>query len=407
MKKFSLSFKLAVISQIISLLGGSVLQFGILLFILRLTQSGETYGLAVAIGGIPLILFAIPGGIIADRKNKKKCIVSLDFAKTVISIGLLIIFLNDAYSIFFLIAFNTLFMSLVTLFNPILTASVPMIVDEDALVEANGIIQSINAVSHLLGVVLGGVLFATIGLTAIILLCGVSFLISTIIDLFIKIPFEQQKTKTSVMQELKASFHYMTKENPEILKITSTFAVLALLYIPIFMVVLPYIADVHFDVGDTLFGIAQGYAVFGMLIGGLISGKIKKWLKVSYFSKWILLMSALSLILALAVYSPLFAGSILVPFWLFNTGVLLIMIVVTFGNVLVMASVQEKAPAHLLGKVVSLVILSANFAIPFGQYTFGWLLEALTGNLHMLFIIIAVLTAGIAFASRGMFRKME
>jgi len=406
MKKFSFSFRLAIISQIISLLGGSVLQFGILLFILRLTGSGGAYGLAMAISTIPPVVFAIPGGVVADRKNKKKCIVGLDFTKTVISFILLIIFLSDAYSIPLLIAFITLFMSLVTLFNPILTASVPTIVDEDVLVEANGIIQSVNAVAHLLGVVLGGFLFATIGLTAIILICGVLFMISTVIDLFIKIPFAKNTGKSSVIQELKAGLHYMTKESPQTLKITSTFAILALLYIPIFMVVLPYVAVIHFDVGDTLFGVAQGFVALGMLIGGVASTKLKKWLKVEYFSKWILGMSVLCLPLALAV-GPIFSGAVTFPFWLFNTTLLLIMIIVTFGNVLVMATVQENAPAHLLGKVVALVILSASFATPFGHLVFGRLVERLADDIYILFIVIAIITTGVAFVSRDMFRKVR
>jgi len=405
MKKFNLSFKLALISQVISLLGGSVLQFTILLFI-RESTSPATHGLATAISAIPFILFAIPGGVIADRKNKKNCIVSLDFAKTVISVGLLIIFLTDTYSIPLLIAFITLFMALVTLFNPILTSSVPTIVDEDALVEANGIIQSVNAVSHILGVVVAGILFATIGIATVIILCGVLFLISTIIDLFIKIPFKKPEGKTNVSQELKISFQYMAKENPKILKITLIFAALSLLYIPIFTVAFINIARDYFNVGEDVFGLAQGFTALGMIIGGLVAGKIKHWLTVQHFSKWIVLMSMLCLILAIAV-SPALAGSVFISFGLFNVGLLLIMVVVTFGNVLVMATVQEKAPAHLLGKVISLVILTANSVTPIGQAIFGRLIEVLFGNLSILFIVVAIMTVGIALITGDMFRKVD
>lgn len=405
MKKFSLSFKLAVVSQIISLLGGSVLQFTILLFIRELT-SPTIHGLAVAISAIPLILFTIPGGIVADRKNKKKCIVALDFTKTLISIGILVIFLNGTYSIPLLIGAITFFMALITLFNPILTSSIPTIVDEGILVEANGIILSISAISHILGVVLAGILFTTVGISTVIILCGVLFLTSTIIDLFIKIPYKKSSDQTNVSQELKASFRYVAKENPETLKITLTFACLSLLYLPIFTVAFPNIALGYFGVGETVFGFAQAFTALGMIIGGLASGKIKKWLTVGHFFKWILLMGAFCLILAFSV-SPVLTGSALLSFWIFNIGLLLIMVVVTFGDVLVRTTVQEKAPAHLLGKVISLVILTSNLVTPIGQSGFGWLIDVLAENLHILFIVITTITVGVGLITRDIFGKTK
>ena len=407
MKKFNLSFKLALISQVISLLGGNVLRVTLLLFILDFTMSAEVQGLATAISAMPFVLFAIPGGIIADRMNRKKSIVALDAAKAAISAGLLIIFLNGAYTVPILITFITVFAVLVTLFGPILTSAIPTIVDEGVLVEANGMIQIINGASMLLAFPIAGFLYATIGVSNIIILCGISFLISTIIDLFIEIPFRKPKYKAGVGQDVKESFRYMTKENPLLLKVAVMFAILSLLFVPIFGVAFPYIIRIEFGASDIMFGIAQGFAALGMLAGSLLSGKVKKWLKVEYFSSWILGMSILCLFLGFAVYSPLFFGSTFVPFWLFNVGMLLIMVIVAFGNIIVMANVQEQAPAHLLGKVVALVLLIANITPPIGNYLFGWAMETLAERVFILFIVVAATTFITALIGKKMFQNMK
>jgi MFS family permease len=408
MKKFGINFKLVLISQIISLIGGNILRFALLLFILDLTQSAGIFGLVTAASQIPVMLFAIPGGIIADRMNKKKLIVFFDGIKTVICAALLVIFLTSTYSVMNLTIFIAIFMAIVTLFGPILTAATPSVVDQDVLVEANGAIQAVNAMSELLSFVLGGVLIATIGIMNIIILAGIAFLISTVIDLFIKIPYEKQEAEFGVIKtaglDMKDSLRYAVKENSFIIKSSLLFAVIALLFLPILTVALPYIVRIEFGASDTMFGISQAVSAFGMLLGGMLSGKFKKWLDIKYFSKLILMMASLCLVLAIAVYTPLFGDGMAIPFWLFNIGLMLIMVFLTFGNITVMALVQEQVPAHYLGKIIALVITIANFAAPVGQYVFGLLMELFTDGMSVLFIAIAILTIGASVAAKKMFK---
>jgi len=408
MKKFGINFKLALTSQIISLIGGNILRFALLLFILDLTQSAVIFGIVTAVSQIPVMLFAIPGGIIADRMNKKKLIVFLDGIKTVICAVLLVIFLTGTYSVTNLTVIIVIFMAIVTLFAPILIAATPSIVDQEALVEANGAIQAINAMSELLSFVLGGILVATIGINNIIILAGIAFSASTVIDLFIKIPYVKQKVEFGIIKtatlDLKDSFCYAVKENPTIIKLSMLSAVLAMLFLPILTVALPYIARIEFGASDTMFGISQAIAAFGMLLGGMLSGKFKKWLNIQHFSKLILMMAALCIVLAISIYTSRFGGEITIPFWLFNIGLMLIMVVITFANIIVMALVQEQVPANYLGKIVALVITVANFVLPAGQYVFGLLMEYFTDGIYVLFIAISILTIGVSMGARKMFK---
>ena len=408
MKKFGLNFKLVLTSQIISLIGGNILRFALLLFILDLTRSASTFGLVTAVSKIPVLLFAIPGGIIADRMNKKKLIVLFDGIKTIICVALLVIFLTSTYSVTNLTMLIVLFSAIGTLFGPILVAATPSIVSQDELVEANGAMQTIQAISQLLSFVLGGILITTIGIINIVILAGIAFLASTAIDLFIKIPHKSQQTEFGVIKtaalDVKESFHYAYKENPTIIKSSLFFASLSLLFLPILMVALPYIVRIEFEASDTMFGISQAVAAFGMLLGGMLSGKFKKWLDMKHFSKLVLIMALLCLVLAAAVHTPLFGGSLLIPFWLFNIGLMLTMICVTFLNIIVFALVQKQVPANYLGKVSALIITISNFAAPVGQYGFGSLMELFTDGISVLFIVIAVLTVGVSAVANKMFK---
>ena len=200
---------------------------------------------------------------------------------------------------------------------------------------------------------------ATIGVVNIILFSGIFFLISTVIDLFIKIPFEKPvvEEKQGILKmigsDIKLSFVYLKKENPVLLKLTSIVAILAMLMFPLLTVGLPYVVRITFGASEQMLGLSQGVAMAGMLVGGLLAGKLKRWLSVKYFHKWIITSAGIGLSLALAVYYPLSPGSTLLPFWIFTLGFMLIMTVVCVVNILLMTLTQEKTPTHLLGKVVA------------------------------------------------------
>ena len=406
MKKFDINFKLVLTSQIISLIGGNILRFALILFILDLSGSVGTFGLVMAITQLPVFLFAIPGGIIADRMDKKKLIVFFDGIKTVLCLGLVVIFLTGTYTVANLTAVIALFMVILTLFSPILVTATPAIVKEEVLVEANGAIQSVNAVSELLSFVLGGVLIATIGMINIVILAGVSFLISTGIDMFIKIAHEKQAADHGIVRtavlDMKDSFTYATKKNPFIIKVAVFLGCFAFLIMPIISVAMPYIVRVQFEASDTMFGVAQAVSAFGMLLGGILTGVLKKWLNFKFFPQLVTITAALCLLLAVTVHPPFFAGLAL-PFWLFNIVLMLVMVIMTFGNIIAMSFIQERVPEKYLGKTIALLLTILNVAIPTSQFAFGWLMEIFVGNLPLLFVAVAVLMIGLVFVAKKLF----
>ena len=406
MKTFDTNFKLVLISQIISLFGINILRFALLLFILDLTQSAAIFGAVTAITQIPVVAFAMIGGIMADRLDKKKQVVILDFSKAVMCFILLFIFLTRTYNLINLTIFIFLLMVTVTIFTPLLSAATPSIVEPEVLVDANGAIQGINAISDLLGFVLGGILMATIGVTNIVLFSGIFFLISTVIDLFIKIPFEKQAQKEKqgilkmIRSDIRLSYVYLRKENPVLLKMTSIVAVLAMLMFPLMSVGLPYVVRITFGASEQMLGLSQGVAMAGMLVGGLLAGKLKRWLTLKYFHRWIIVSAIIGLSLALAVYYPLFPSSTLLPFWIFTLGFMLIMVVVCLTNILLMTLAQEKTPTHLLGKVIAFVMMATSIATPFGQYLYGVITEVLGANQYFLYLGVMVIVIVMGLVSK-------
>ena len=78
-KLFKRDFTMVVIGQIISLFGSAILRFALPLYLLRETDSSSLFGAVTACAFIPMVFCSLFGGVIADRKNKRNIMVTLDF----------------------------------------------------------------------------------------------------------------------------------------------------------------------------------------------------------------------------------------------------------------------------------------------------------------------------------------
>jgi len=85
-KLFHKDFNLVVIGQIISLFGNAILRFALPLYILQESGSAALFGLVSACAFIPMIVLSPIGGTIADRVNKQRIMVVLDFFTTLIRV---------------------------------------------------------------------------------------------------------------------------------------------------------------------------------------------------------------------------------------------------------------------------------------------------------------------------------
>ena len=79
-KLFQRDFTMVVIGQIISLFGNGILRFALPLYLLRETGSSSLFGIVTACSFIPMVIFSLFGGVVADRVNKRNIMVILDFS---------------------------------------------------------------------------------------------------------------------------------------------------------------------------------------------------------------------------------------------------------------------------------------------------------------------------------------
>ena len=359
-KLFSKDFMLVVIGQIISLFGNVTLRFALPLYLLNLTGSSALYGTVTACAFLPSILLSPIGGIMADRVNKRNVMVILDFftAAVILAFSLL---MNGMNLIALLTITLMLLYGIAGAYQPSVQASIPALVHQDHIMEANSIINTITSFASLIGPVLGGILYSAYGIKPVLWVCMVCFFVSAVMEIFIKIPFQKQVSDGGIWQTAKTDFaesiRFIRRDNPVIGKTLLVICGINLFLAAMIIVALPYLLTEVLNLGaaqaNKLYGFAEGALAAGGLTGGICAGIFAHKLSIQKCGNLIIAcaISVFPISVSLLLFSSGIVNYIVITICCF-----IIMVFSTIFVVQMMSFIQRETPQNLIGKVIAVIL---------------------------------------------------
>ncbi|QPQ31622.1 MFS transporter [Lysinibacillus sp. JNUCC 51] len=405
-KGFSKDFNLMVIGQIISILGSALLRFALSLYVLDITGRADLFAVLFAISSVPMLLAPL-GGAIADRFNRRNLMVIFDFMSSII-VFIFFAMLAIGNSSVLLIGVVMVLLSFVSaMYAPTVMASIPVLVEEEKLEQANGIVNGIQALSNVAAPVLGGILYGLIGLKVLVIVSGVFFFLSAILEMFIHIPFMQREQSRHIIptlvNDLKEGFSYVVKQS-FIFKCMILAALLNLLLTPLFVVGVPIILRVTMQSSDTLYGVGMGLIDFATILGALSMGYFAKKMGINNLYIWIFITALLIVPMALSVTPLLLNIGYYPSYTLFVVSALLIAMIMTIISIYVITVVQKETPNENLGKVMAIIIAVSQCMAPIGQILYGVLFEAFSVKVYVPILIISIVMVVMAIATKRILR---
>lgn len=409
-KLFSKDFTLVVIGQIISLFGNAAIRFVLPLYLLNLTGSSALYGTVTACAFIPAILLSPVGGIAADRVNKRNIMVILDFltAAVIMAFSLL---MDGVRLIPLLTVTLMLLYGIAGAYQPSVQASIPALVSKDRFMAANSIINTISSFASLIGPVLGGIVYSAYGLKPVLWVCVACFILSAIMEIFIKIPFKKQESAGGILSAARADFaesiRFVRKEKPVIGKALFVICGINLFLSAMIIVALPYLVtevlNLEASQANRLYGFAEGALAAGGLAGGIGAG---------IFSDKFAVRDSGNLVIACAVcVFPISAVLVLFSSGIVNYIVIIIccffiMVCSTIFTVQMMSFIQTETPQNLIGKVIAVIFTISMCSQPLGNALYGVLFEICRGYEYAVVLFSGAMSLVIAFRARNIFRHI-
>ena len=335
-------------------------------------MTGSASGVAlwyIAIS-LPSILLGSAVGVLIDRFDRKSVMIASDLIR-----ALLLCLLPLAQTPFQVYAVAFAISTFFTLFDPAMGAALPDLVGEgDALIVANSLTATADAVTVILGPAVGGLIIARMGLAAAFYLDALSFLASAVIIGAIGIPRAKRHGKTAprFRRDWLAGFAFMRQHPTTLLLIL--IAALPRLVVGVHGSLLVVFARESLRTGSEGYGYLTGAIGVGTLVGSLGLGAFGSGKRKS----------------SLIQVGLVFCGLLLVLFG-FTTALWLavaVRLVYGLGHALYRTSagtmLQEEVPSQLRGRVLSVGTTLRDSAMLLSSAVAGLLADSLgAGRIYM------------------------
>ena len=207
-----------------------------------------------------------------------------------------------------------------------------------------------------------------------------------------------------IKNDFSVSVRFITKEQPNILKLLLLVAVISFFITGLATVGMPFMILNILGLGATFYGAAESAlgaaAIGGSIAAGLLVSKLK-------IEKLYLLLAVLGISFLPAGLAFLFNTPTIVSYGSIILSFVLAQFPASIFSVFGLSIIQQKTPNELLGKVMSYTATITLCAQPLGQMAYGILFDILRNRVFLIFIPASIILYIIGIASKKMFSNFE
>ena len=334
--------------------------------VLEITNSPFLLGLDAFLGDIPIFLFSLVGGVIADRMDRRKLLMISQIIQMTSALTLAFLIGTGRIQIWHILLSSFVVGTAQAFGGPAYSALVPSLVEKEDLPNAIALNSIQFNLARVIGPVLGGLALKYVGSAWCFGLNSLSFVAVMISLMRLHINFKPPHTGESILTGMKQGIGFIRKQGAMETLILIAFCMTALA-IPM-ITFLPVFAKNVFhqqEMTYTLFLVCSG---LGSITGALTVaalGNIANKGRV-----------AMTMLIALGAgitgfsLSKSVAASCLL---LFISGAVLMC-----AFAMISSLVQLITPNDMRGRVMSVYNVAFRGGMPFGSFTTGWLVPIFT-----------------------------
>lgn len=350
--------------------------------IVKLTGSRSAFflGLDSFLAELPLLLFAMIGGVFADRCDRRHMILMSQMTQMLVALGLAVLVYIGRIHVAYLLTLSSIVGCVRAFGGPAYESLLPTLVGQDHLPNAIALNSIQFNLAQLIGPVVAGAALAAFGMVACFSLNGISFLFVIAAILVLRDVHVPPMATESMITQFRGGLRFVL-DSPNLVTVMALAFFVAFLGVPLFTFLPVVTRDVfHRDVG--FYTQLMTFSGAGAVMGALVVA----WLGKNKHMARILLISL-----------TLFATSIF-GFGLSRNTRLSALILFTGGSLFVMCAslttslAQLVAPPEFRGRVLSIYLVAFLGGGPLGSLASGWVITRVHSAPVMLMVNGTVLT---------------
>ncbi len=363
--------------------------------IYQMTGSRLDLGIAGIALGIPILLFSLAGGIVADRIEKRDLLIVSQLVPALTALGLAVLISTGGIAWWHFVISAALQGISQAFYGPVRLSYVPELVGSGELLNANALSSAAQHGMKIVAPVLGGLLLATVGAATVYYLIFTCYAIALLVPFVLPTGLAGPGQKDPVLSDVAGGIKYIWRD-PLVLSMLALFVVFTFFGMP-YLYLLPSLAGDVLGVDSSGLGALVAAVGTGSLIGNLIiasAGSVKRK------GTWLLIFSLIfTIALGVAAWSNVFPIS---------SGLL----VITGATSACYATLnytllQTHTPQQMTGRVIGIFQMTSGL-MPIGALPLGVLADgvgisrAILANLSVM-----VLSVGWLWRWKPAFRELE
>ena len=271
-------FTIITLGSVVSMFGNSLSGFAMSLMVLDISRSTLLYAIYIAMYTAPQLIMPIISGAILDRFSRKKTIYTLDFVSAALY-GIMAAVLATGWFSFPVFAVYCFVLGCIqSTYMVAYESFYPLLISEGNFQKAYSVASVLETLSAVM-VPVSAFLYRQIGLSPLLAINAVSFLIAAVVETQIRADerylYTQRETRQEelaaprqMLRDIRDGFSYLLAEKG-LLAISLYFFFSAICGGVSAVIVLPWFKSA-FENGEYLYMLVWGMALVGRAVGGII-----------------------------------------------------------------------------------------------------------------------------------------
>ncbi len=340
--------------------------------VLTLTGSAFFLGLDAFLGQLPIMLFTLVGGVVADRRDRRRVLLASQYIQMTSAFTLaVLVFLHVvrpvpgaaghavSVTVWYVLALSFVNGCAQAFGGPAYQSLVPSLVEKKDLPNAIALNSIQFNLARIIGPLLAGLAYATLGTVFCFAMNGLSFVAVIVSLLLLHVPARTPLPPQPMLEQLRGGLSYVRHQGP-LLGLTVVAFLTTFLGMPL-MTLLPVIVQKVYHLGVEQYTWMMAFQAGGAVVGALMVAWVGRFRRMGSVALVVQVGLGAAIVLFAWSRTPALSYALL---FLAGLGQI---VVFSLAN----SIVQLIVPNEMRGRVMSIYMVSFRGGMPLGSLAAG------------------------------------
>jgi hypothetical protein len=347
------AFRWFFAGRLVSLLGSSMTSVALAFGVLQASGRNADLGIVLAAQSIPMVVFLLLGGAIADRFPRSAVLLVSHTGAGLTQAAVAVLLVSGNYQLMTVAVLEALNGTLAAFTGPALMGIVPQLVARAAVQRANSLLGTTRNAARILGPTVAGILVSTVGGGWAIAVDAAAYLVAALCMWRVRLPQVVAPASGGVLADIREGWTEF-RSRTWVWAVVAAFSAMNVVHAGVWDVLGPVIAED--TIGTRAWGLVLSAFGIGLLVIAVVMYRVTTTHLLRAGQAAVALGGLPLVLLGLGAPVPVLAAGAFVAG--LGTGL--------FG-IAWETSLQEHVPGHALSRVASYDALGSFGAIPVGQ----------------------------------------